>query len=349
MDKQILFINHDEAQLQMLSEIAKENNWVFDCASNGVDAAILLKQHGYQLVVTGMQLSGYDGEKIITFINHSFPDTPIIVYTEILTAAQLFFLYNDRKIWRTLLYTTMPSALLSDVFSDALLQYGCQKLARENNLARLSLRQSLQEQLSDLTQALLAFDAQNDFSDSFLEKLLIEANKLLLPYYNATELSCLISYEKELRLIFQRRSAPLSDFRSIRQTLRDNFPEENGCFLKIDFPEMANFYTEECNERVYSLIAVYLLTWKKIYGYYQGTAAIEIRSANTIRILLRFDLDHEKWEQIMAKKLHRDIFLLADAIARFFSADFSRELQAQDVLLAMELSLVRADKSPTGA
>ncbi len=31
MDKQILFINHDEAQLQMLSEIAKENNWVYNC------------------------------------------------------------------------------------------------------------------------------------------------------------------------------------------------------------------------------------------------------------------------------------------------------------------------------
>lgn len=345
MEKDILFINKDEQLLQELRPIASKKDRTFDCASNGLDAVAHLKQHHYKLVITCMQLRGYDGEKIITYLNHAHPDTLIIVYTDILTPAQLFFLSNDRQIWCTLLYGTLSMPELEDVIDRAVLHYDALSLDADAKKERLLLQEALTAKLDESLAKLSLVENQIDFSRDFLRKLLTETNTLLAPFYPASQLSDLILFEKELIGAYQGEAAKLPDFKSIRQSLRDAFPDENGSFLKLDFPNMTNFYREQCNERIRYLIAIYLMTWKKVFGYYQGTAVTEILSANTIRILLRFDLDLDIWNTQMAQPLHQDLFSLTHSIARAFSTCFSSEVQDCNLILSMELDLKRYSPS----
>lgn len=103
MARNLLFINKHAEIIQEFSREMADKNFEIDIAENGIDAAILLRQKEYQVVITGLVLDGFNGEQIVTYINKTYPDTVCIIYTTTISAAQLHFFVNERDVFRVFL------------------------------------------------------------------------------------------------------------------------------------------------------------------------------------------------------------------------------------------------------
>ena len=103
MSRKLLFISKYPDIIQEFLVAMDEKEVEIDIASNGIEAATLLKKNRYQVVVTGISMDGYNGEQIITFLNKNFPNTVCIIYTTTISPAQLHFFINERNVFRVFL------------------------------------------------------------------------------------------------------------------------------------------------------------------------------------------------------------------------------------------------------
>lgn len=103
MSRKLLFISKYPDIIQEFLVAMDEKEVEIDIASNGIEAASLLKKNVYQVVVTGLSLDGYNGEQIITYLNKNFPNTVCIIYTTTISPAQLHFFINERSVFRVFL------------------------------------------------------------------------------------------------------------------------------------------------------------------------------------------------------------------------------------------------------
>lgn len=103
MSKKLLFISKYPDIIQEFLVAMDEKGVEIDVATNGIEAASLIKKNTYQVVVTGLSLDGYNGEQIITYLNKNFPNTVCIIYTTTISPAQLHFFINERSVFRVFL------------------------------------------------------------------------------------------------------------------------------------------------------------------------------------------------------------------------------------------------------
>lgn len=103
MSRNLLFISKYPDVIKEFLEAMKDKDIEIDTASNGMEAAALLKEKEYQVLVTGISLDGYNGEQIITYMNKTFPDTICIIYTTTISTAQLKFYMNKCDVFRIFL------------------------------------------------------------------------------------------------------------------------------------------------------------------------------------------------------------------------------------------------------
>ncbi len=103
MSRKLLFISKYPDIIQEFLVAMDGKGVEIDIASNGIEAASLLKKNVYQVVVTGLSLDGYNGEQIITYLNKNFPNTVCIIYTTTISPAQLHFFINERSVFRVFL------------------------------------------------------------------------------------------------------------------------------------------------------------------------------------------------------------------------------------------------------
>lgn len=103
MGRNILFINKFPEIVQEFLDAMRDKEVTIDTAQNGIDAAALLKKKEYEVVVTGLSMTGYNGEQIVTYLNKNCPNTVCIIYTTIISMAQLQFFMNKRDVFRVFL------------------------------------------------------------------------------------------------------------------------------------------------------------------------------------------------------------------------------------------------------
>lgn len=103
MKDNVLFVNRDKAVIKEFQDAMCDYTFEIDTAVSGLEAAMLLKKKTYKVVITGMNLSTYNGIKLITYLNEYCPNTACIVYTEKLDTAQLRLLVNKRSVFRIFL------------------------------------------------------------------------------------------------------------------------------------------------------------------------------------------------------------------------------------------------------
>lgn len=103
MKDNVLFVNRDEAEIKEFLSAMQDYTFDIDTADGGLEAAALLRKKQYKVVITGMNLSTYDGTKLIAYLNSRCPYTACIVYTTRVDLAQLRLLVNKRKVFRIFL------------------------------------------------------------------------------------------------------------------------------------------------------------------------------------------------------------------------------------------------------
>ena len=73
MKRNLLFISRYPEIIDEFQGILEEKQIETEIAQNGTDAMELLKQKEYQILVTDLNLDGYNGDKIISYVNQVFP------------------------------------------------------------------------------------------------------------------------------------------------------------------------------------------------------------------------------------------------------------------------------------
>ena len=102
MKRNLLFISRYPEIIDEFQGILEEKQIETEIAQNGTDAMELLKQKEYQILVTDLNLDGYNGDKIISYVNQVFPNTICMLYTNSISAVQLGFYLNNRDVFRVL-------------------------------------------------------------------------------------------------------------------------------------------------------------------------------------------------------------------------------------------------------
>ena len=100
MKNNLLFVNQNREIIREFLDAMKEYSFEINTASSSAEVAAFLKKKKYKLVITGMNLSGLNGSKLIAYLNQYCPQTVCIVYTRRLELAHLKLLVNDRKVFR---------------------------------------------------------------------------------------------------------------------------------------------------------------------------------------------------------------------------------------------------------
>ena len=103
MKRNLLFISRYPEIIDEFQGILEEKQIETEIAQNGTDAMELLKQKEYQILVTDLNLDGYNGDKIISYVNQVFPNTICMLYTNSISAVQLGFYLNKRDVFRVFL------------------------------------------------------------------------------------------------------------------------------------------------------------------------------------------------------------------------------------------------------
>ena len=106
-------------------------------AQNGTDAMELLKQKEYQILVTDLNLDGYNGDKIISYVNQVFPNTICMLYTNSISAVQLGFYLNKRDVFRVFLRPVNFRQEFMQALEEAYELYDLKKHDRDSRQERL--------------------------------------------------------------------------------------------------------------------------------------------------------------------------------------------------------------------
>ena len=100
MKNNLLFVNQSQETIQEFLEAMSGEDLEIDTADNGRKAVALLRTKKYKVVGTGMDLTPFDGSKLIAHLNQYFPKIVCIVYTRRLELAHLKLLVNERNVFR---------------------------------------------------------------------------------------------------------------------------------------------------------------------------------------------------------------------------------------------------------
>lgn len=137
MKRNLLFISRYPEIIDEFQGILEEKQIETDIAQNGTDAMELLKQKEYQILVTDLNLDGYNGDKIISYVNQVFPNTICMLYTNSISAVQLGFYLNKRDVFRVFLRPVNFRQEFMQALEEAYELYDLEKHDRDSRQERL--------------------------------------------------------------------------------------------------------------------------------------------------------------------------------------------------------------------
>lgn len=103
MENSLLFINKRPEVIKEFLANMQGTSFQIDVADSGILGMKMLREKEYKVVITGMLMAEYDGEKILTYLKEKHPNTVCMVYTTRINIGQIVFLTNKLKVFRIFL------------------------------------------------------------------------------------------------------------------------------------------------------------------------------------------------------------------------------------------------------
>lgn len=145
MKDSVLFVNRDQTEIKEFLSAMQDYTFVIDTADSGLEAAVLLRKNKYKVVITGMNLSTYDGTKLIAYLNGHCPYTACIVYTTRVDLAQLRLLVNKRDVFRIFLKPVNYRGDFYHAIKDGFAYYDMQEAEAEERKIKEQKQKSMED------------------------------------------------------------------------------------------------------------------------------------------------------------------------------------------------------------
>lgn len=198
MKNNLLFINQNQEIIQEFLSAMKGYSFDIDTADGGLAAAAFIKKKRYKVVITGMNLSKFDGSRLIAYLNQYCPWTVCIVYTRRLELAHLKLLVNERKVFRIF---QKSADFRGEVYEAIMAAFEVYDLKEKQQQEKQILEQKLrngQAGLIELKQGLLGQNQKKQQLAMFLQMLLKVYAKNVKIALSKKERHLLFWYETEL-------------------------------------------------------------------------------------------------------------------------------------------------------
>ena len=157
MKRNLLFISRYPEIIDEFQGILEEKQIETDIAQNGTDAMELLKQKEYQILVTDLNLDGYNGDKIISYVNQVFPNTICMLYTNSISAVQLGFYLNKRDVFRVFLRPVNFRQEFMQALEEAYELYDLKKHDRDSRHERLKQLEDNRKAIAEIEKIIEKF------------------------------------------------------------------------------------------------------------------------------------------------------------------------------------------------
>lgn len=234
MKNNLLFVNHNREIIREFLEAMREYPIEIDTADHAAEIAAVLKKKKYKLVITGMNMPGFDGSKLIACLNQYFPKTVCMVYTRRLELAHLKLLVNERRVFRIF---QKPADFAGEVYNavvEAFEYYDMQESKhQEKQILEQKLR-SVRENLKELEQAAVSREEEKQEIAVFLQTLLKTYAKNIKIALNREERHLLFLYEAKLLNQILMESYNRKSLEALKkQIYQDCNSTEHGHFIQI--------------------------------------------------------------------------------------------------------------------
>ena len=198
MKNNLLFVNHNREIIRKFLNAMKEYDLDIDTAGTGDEVAAVLKKKKYKVVITGMNMHGFDGSKIIAYLNRYCPQTVCMVYTRRLELAHLKLLVNERNVFQIF----QKSADFREEICSAVLEafefYDMQEKEHQEKLILEQKIKSARENLRELEYAAMTEEKEKQELALFLDTMRKTCAGTLKFSLSQRERQFLFLYETEL-------------------------------------------------------------------------------------------------------------------------------------------------------
>lgn len=219
MKNNLLFVNQNREIIREFLDAMKEYSFEINTASSSAEVAAFLKKKKYKLVITGINLSGLNGSKLIAYLNQYCPQTVCIVYTRRLELAHLKLLVNDRKVFRIF---QKPADFKGEVYHaimEAFEYYDMMDAKRQEKQILEQKLKSAQANVKDLELAALPKEEEKQAFILFLQTILKTYTQNIKLPLNKKEQHLLYLYEKKLIHMMFENSHDINVLEAIRQEI----------------------------------------------------------------------------------------------------------------------------------
>lgn len=343
MKDNVLFVNRDQTEIKEFLSAMQDYNLEIDTADSGLEAAVLLRKKIYKVVITGMNLSTYDGMKLLAYLNGHCPYTACIVYTTRIDLAQLRILVNKREVFRIFLKPVNYRGDFYNAIRDGFAYYDNREAADEEQKMMEQKQKSMEnvaiemedarstgeiewKQIKHFVQEMLPWSVEKfDISLSEEErKELVAQEQRILDYYLRENYKSCDSLEEVKTRILQEF---VSDEQQQRIAIEVNRRPVNP---KPGFYEQLHFM-------------IWLLITQVTEVSFSYNVNIEMDFQIPFRPIVRMQMSasKEEWEKYRGKKAHREYMRIVSCIIEAFAEQYEVETTKDSVIYQIQ---VRTEK-----
>lgn len=198
MKNNLLFVNQNREIIRKFLEAMKEYGMEIDTANTAEQVVAVLKKKKYKVVITGIDLPGYNGSKIIAYLNRYFPQTVCMVYTSRLELAHLKLLVNERKVFRIFQKSADFREEICNAVMEAFEYYDIQEKKHQEKLILEQKIKSARDNLKELQRAAMTEEREKQELAVFFETMMKSCFMNIKMSLDQKERRLLFLYEKEL-------------------------------------------------------------------------------------------------------------------------------------------------------
>lgn len=315
MEKRLLFINQSEEEINEFKNAIAHKKFLVDTARNGTDAATLMEQNHYGVVILDMYLKGSGGEHIIKYMNERHPDTVCIVYTYNLTRGQLAFLLNNRNIFRIFL---SPANFLEEMIpaiEEAFNIYKMNIVQREEDKEIERMVFAKEKSIEEKNFVLRHKNRGNQQLLIFSERVLAETMQMAGDAVLEEKKRKLLQSEKELlESAADILIHPCTDIEDMRKRLETEFSGENTEMEFVAECEEGTFHKIELG-RICTAFWILLQEYGKVSKGNRAGVGIRSCEGGGLEAVLHILLPKRMWEHEEIEQLEERRHLVEMAVA----------------------------------
>lgn len=233
----LLFVSRDPAVIQEFLDAVKDYEFEADTADSGQQAAKMLQEKKYKVVITGMNLSSFDGNKLIAWLNEKYPETICIVYTTRVDLAQLRLLVNERNVFRIFLKPANYHGDFYHAVMDGFAYYDILAAQKEKQDLLEKKRENAVHTITEMEEAARVGEEERQKLEQFLFPLIQLSIQEFGPEIPKKEIrELLIQEEKIMKFYLRKNYKPCHSIEEIQKRLQQEFigvPEKQRICLSV--------------------------------------------------------------------------------------------------------------------